>query len=99
MRLLDLVQQDHRIRRPLDPLRQLTALLVADISRRRTDQLRDRMLLHELRHIEANQRLLRAEEELRQRARHLRLAYTSRPEEQERSDRPVRRFESRARTA
>src|ERR1700721_731804 len=49
VRLLDFVEQNDRVRRALHPLGELSALLVAHVARRRTDQLRDRMLLHELR--------------------------------------------------
>src|ERR1700723_1903529 len=54
------------------------------------------MLLHELRHVEADKRLLAAEEELRQRARHFRLADAGGTQEQEGSDGPVRGLEARA---
>src|ERR1700722_9683961 len=97
MRLLDLIEQHHTIRIALPPLRKLTALFIPDISRRRTDQLADRMLLHELRHIETDERLLRAEQKLRQSARHLRLTHAGRPKEQEAPDRPRRIFETRTR--
>ena len=60
MRLLDFVQQDDRVRCALHALGELFALLVAHISRRQTDHLRDRVL-HELGHVEAHQRLLTAE--------------------------------------
>ncbi len=52
MSLLDFVQQNDRIRRALHPLGQLAAFFVAYISGRRTDELGDRVLLHELRHVE-----------------------------------------------
>ena len=38
MRLLDLVEQDHAVRTPAHRFSQITALLVADIARRRADQ-------------------------------------------------------------
>src|SRR6185312_11072783 len=97
VRLLDFVQQDNRVGRPLDAFGELSALFVAHVSRRRTDQLADRVLLHEFRHVEANERLLAAEEELRQSARNFRLADAGRAQEQERSDGAVRRFEASAR--
>ena len=58
MRLLDFVEQDDRVRRTLDTLGELTTLLVAHVSRRRADEFGDRMLLHKLRHIEADERFL-----------------------------------------
>ncbi len=85
MRLLDFVEQDDRVRRALHALGELAAFFVAHVSRRRADQLRDRVLLHELRHIEADQRLLAAEHELRQGARDFGLADAGRSEEQEAS--------------
>src|ERR1700721_1292889 len=54
MRLLDFIQQHHRIGSTLYPFGELAALFVSHVSRRRTDQLRNRMFLHELRHIETN---------------------------------------------
>jgi len=86
VRLLDLIKQNHRVGRTLDALGELAALLVAHVPRRRTDQLRDAVLFHVLRHIEADQRLVGAEEELRQAARHLRFAHAGRAQEQERTD-------------
>ena len=94
MRLFDFVEQDDRVGRTLDALGELTALLVAHVARRRTDELRDRVLLHELRHIEADQRLLAAEEEAGEGARHLRLADAGRSEEEERSDGAVGALEA-----
>ncbi len=45
MRLFDLVEQDDRVRPPPHGLGELAAFLVADVSRRRTDQPRDGVLL------------------------------------------------------
>src|SRR5207244_8478656 len=72
----------------------LPALFVAYVSRRRTDQLRNRVLLHELGHIEADQSLLDAEHELRERARYFGFADAGRTEKQERTDGPVRAFQA-----
>ncbi len=83
MRLFDFVQQNHGVGRTLHPLSELAAFFVANISRRRADQLADGVLLHELGHIEANQRLFAAKQELRQRARDFRFAHTGWSEEQE----------------
>ena len=87
MRLLDFVEQDDRIGVALHALGKLAALFVAHISGRRTDQLRNRMLLHVLGHVEANQALFAAEQECRQRARHFGLAHAGGSQEQERSGR------------
>src|SRR5205823_13458066 len=58
MRLLDFVEQHYRVRSALHALGNLSALFVAYVPRRRPDQLRNRLLLHELRHIEPDQTLL-----------------------------------------
>ena len=55
MRLLDLVEQQHAMRMLVDAVGQQPALVEADIARRRADQPRDRVLLHVLRHVEAQQ--------------------------------------------
>mmetsp|Transcript_892 Transcript_892/g.2439 ORF Transcript_892/g.2439 Transcript_892/m.2439 type:complete len:305 (+) Transcript_892:699-1613(+) len=49
--LLDLVHQDHRVRRATHRLRQLAARLVADVPRRRPCEPRDGVRLHVLRHV------------------------------------------------
>src|SRR5437870_12656015 len=61
MRLLDFVEQHYRVRCALHALGKLSALFVAYVSRWRTDQLRKRVLLHEVVHIEADQSLLDAD--------------------------------------
>ena len=55
MRLLDLVEQQHAVRMLVDAVGQQAALVEADVARRRADQPRDRVLLHVLRHVEAQQ--------------------------------------------
>src|SRR5208283_3417429 len=86
MGFFDLVEQDDGVGRTLDALGELAALLVADVSRRRSDQLADGVLLHELRHIEADEGLVRAEEEVRKGARHLGFADAGGAEEEEAAD-------------
>src|SRR5438105_18601 len=98
MRLLDFIEQNNGVRVPLYAFGQLPAFLVADVARRRSDQLRHGMLFHELRHIEADQRFLTAEEELSQRPRHFRLSDAGWSQEKERTRRPVWRLQARART-
>ena len=46
VRLLDLVEQKHRVRVLVDGVGQQAALVEADIARRRADQARDRVPLH-----------------------------------------------------
>ena len=97
MRLLDLVQQDHAVRLAADRLGQVAALLVADVARRRADEPRDRMPLLELRHVDADQMLLRVEQEFGERLAQLGLADARRAEEQERAVGAVRIGQARAR--
>src|SRR6185295_10510714 len=97
MRFFDFIQQDDGIRIAFHTLRQLPTFLVPDVSRRRTNQLRYGVLFHELRHIEAEQCLLAAEQELSERTSHFRLAYTRRAQEEERSRRAVGRLEAGSR--
>ena len=56
--LLDLVEQDDRVRAPAHGLGELAALLVADVAGRRADEPRDGVLLHVLRHVDADHRVL-----------------------------------------
>ena len=90
VRLLDLVEQDHLVGAAAHRLGERAALLVADVARRRADEPRDRVLLHVLAHVDANQRALVVEQERGQRLRQLGLADARRAEEHERADRPVR---------
>ncbi len=86
MRLLDLVEEgDHRIGAPPHGLRQLTALLIADIARRRADETGDGELLPVLAHVDAHHRLLVVEQERGERFGQLGLADAGRPQEQERT--------------
>jgi hypothetical protein len=92
--LLDLVQQQHRVRLLGDGLGQQAALVEADVARRRTDQARHGVTLHVLRHVEAHQ--LDAEDE-GQLLGHLGLADAGRTGEQEGADRLVLLAEAGAR--
>ncbi len=74
VRLLDLVEQDDGERTPAHLLGELAAFLVADITGRRSEQPRDRVLLHVLAHVELDERILVAEQELGQRLGQFRLA-------------------------
>ena len=99
MRLLDLVEQHHRVRAAAHRLGELAALLVADVARRRADQPRDGVLLHVLRHVDAHHRLLVVEQELGERARRLGLSHARGAEEDERADGPIRILQPGARAA
>src|SRR3954463_12229633 len=97
--LLDLVEQQHGVRLAAPGLGQLAALVVADVARRRADQARDGVLLHVLRHVDADHRVLVAEEELGERARQLLLAPAGGAKEEEGAGRPLRVLQAGARAA
>src|SRR5207244_1696824 len=80
-------------------LGQAAAFLIADIARWGADEARDRVLLHELRHVDAHHRTLVVEQEFGERLGELGLADAGRPEEQERAHRPVRILQPGARPA
>src|SRR5215475_5636822 len=98
VRLLDFVEQDHAVRSALYTFGKLTTLFVADISRRRANQLRDRVLLHKLGHIEADKSFFGAEHKLRQRAGDFGFADAGRSKEQEGADGTVRVLQASTRT-
>ena len=90
MGLLDLVEEHDRVRLAADGLGELAALVVADVARRRADEPGHRVLLHVLRHVDLDHRVLVAEQELGERARQLRLPDARGAEEDERAGRPLR---------
>ena len=81
--LLDLVEQQHRVGMLVDLLSEQPALVEADISRWRTNQARDRVSLHVLRHVESDELHAQDAGEL---ACHLGLADPGRTGEQEGGD-------------
>ena len=89
MRLLDLVEQHHRVRLATDRLGELAALLVADVAGRRADQPAHGVPLLVLAHVDADHGLLGVEERRGQRLGELGLADARRAEEDERADRPA----------
>ena len=97
--LLDLVEQDDGVGPAADRLGELAALVVPHVARGRADEARHRVLLHVLRHVDAHHRVLRVEEELRQRARQLGLADAGRAHEEEGADRAVGVLQPGARAA
>ncbi len=99
MSFFDFIKHDDRVRSAANGLSQLAGFLVADVTRRRTDETRHRMALHELRHIELHQRILTAKEEFRQRFGELRLANPGRSQENKGPDRSSRVFEASSRAA
>ncbi len=94
VRLLDLVEQQHRMRLLADRLGEQAALVEADIARRRADQAADRVALHVLAHVEADQ--LDAQD-VGQLLGDLGLADAGRAAEQEGADRLVGPAQARAR--
>src|SRR5579872_2691787 len=98
MRFLDLVEQHDAIRTAPHGFCELPAFFIADISRGRADESRDGVLLHILRHVDANHRLGIVEEKFCDAARDFGLAYARRSEEQERTDGTLRILEPGTRT-
>ena len=90
MRLFDLIEQHDGVRFAAHGLGKLTALVVADVSGRRTDETRDGEFLHVLGHVDAHHAALIVKQALGQRLGQFRLADARRAEEQERADRAVR---------
>ena len=83
VRLFDLVEEDDGVRAAADLLRELAGLVIADVARGRADHARDGELLHELRHIEPDERLGRVEELVGEALNELRLADAGAADEQE----------------
>src|SRR5580698_8992636 len=90
MCFFDLVEQYDGVRTATHGFGELAAFFITDVSRRRTDQTADRILLHVLRHIDADHRLFVVEHERRHAARYLSLADTRRAKKDERTDRAAR---------
>ena len=83
MRLLDLIEQQHRMRFLGHRLGQQSTLVKSDIARRSSDQAGNRMPFHVLRHVKANQFYAQDEREL---LRDLGFANSGRAREQERAN-------------
>mmetsp|Transcript_1492 Transcript_1492/g.3233 ORF Transcript_1492/g.3233 Transcript_1492/m.3233 type:complete len:249 (+) Transcript_1492:664-1410(+) len=83
MGLLHLIEKHDGIRLPSNGIGKLTTLVVSDISWRCTNQPRHSMLLHKLRHINANEGFFRIKHEIRQRFAKLRLSDAGRSKEDE----------------
>src|SRR5579862_5467330 len=99
MRLLDLVQENHGVWPSAHRLGKLAAFFVTDVSRRRADEAAHRVLLHVLRHVDADHRFLVVEEERGDAARDLRFSDAGRTQEDERADRTVWILQPRTRAA
>ena len=97
--LLDLVEEDDGVRLAAHGLGELAALVVADVAGGRADEPGHGVLLHVLRHVDLDHRVLVAEEELGERARQLGLPDARGAEEDERAGRALRVLDARARAA
>ena len=86
--LFHLIEQHHLIGPPPHRFGQHAALIIADIARRRADQPRDRVFLHEFRHVDADHRVFIVEKIGGDRFGQLGLADAGGPEEQEAAQRP-----------
>ena len=83
MRLLDLVEQNDRVRTAADLLGQLTGFIVADVSRRGTDQAGNCVLFHIFGHVETHECIRRVEQVESKLLDQLGLADAGRADEQE----------------
>ena len=96
VRLFYLVKQQHRVRPVAHQLGEGSALLVADIARRRADDFADAVLLHILRHVDADERLFVVKHKLGERFGELGLPHPGGPEEHKRGDGAVGVGDARA---
>ena len=96
VRLLDFVQQHDGVGLAAHLLGELSALLVADVARRRADESRDRVLLHILAHVDADDGVLRVEKVLGQHLGQVGLADAGGTEEDEGADGLVGVFQTGA---
>src|SRR5205823_5741361 len=98
MGLLYLVQKNDAIGTTPYLLRQLTTLIMTNVTRGATEQTRHSMWLHILRHIKTDQITLTTKQFSRQSLRQFGLTYTSRTKEQERTNRTFRILQTCTRT-
>src|SRR5580698_6969919 len=99
MSLLDLVEEYDGVGPAANCFGELTALVEADVSRRRTDEASDGVLLHVLGHVDAHHGLVVVEEELGECTRGFGFANAGGAKEDERADGPLGIRETRARAA
>ncbi|GBE30319.1 hypothetical protein BMS3Bbin04_01351 [bacterium BMS3Bbin04] len=96
MRLLDFIKQYDAVWFTTHTFGQLSAFVVTDISRRRSDEAADIKLLHVLAHIDANNCLLVTEQVFGKNICELCLSHAGRSEEDETPDRTIRILEAGA---
>jgi len=89
MRFLNFVEQHNRVRPAPDRFGKLTAFLVTNISRRRTDQSRHGVFLHVLTHVDPDHRVLVIEQKFGERAGQFRFADTGGSEKNEGTKRTI----------
>ena len=99
MGFFELVEEQHRIGIAADPLGEVPPFLVSHVARRRTDETGNGMPFHVLAHVKTQQGLFRSQQELGERARHLRLAHSGRTQEEEHAAGPLGTLEPGARPA
>jgi len=87
MCLFDFVQQDDRVGFAPNGFGELAAFFVADVARGGADEARDGELFHVFRHVDADHRVLFAEQDFGDRARQLRLSHAGGTEEYKGTDR------------
>lgn len=88
--LLDLIEEDDAVWLPPHRFGQLPSLVVADVSRRGSDEPRDRVGFHVFAHIDPDEGVLVIEELFGESLGGLGLSDSGRSEEEEASDRPFR---------
>ena len=81
----NLVHQDDRIRFAPDQFGEVAALDIAHVARGGTNEFADRVLLHELAHVDANQVVFAVKQKASQGFAQFGFAHTGGPQEQERS--------------
>ena len=89
MGLFDLIQQQQGIGLTTHSFRQIAALFIAYVPGGRTNHPGHRVLLHELRHINAHHRVVTIEQKVRQRFTQLSLADPCWPQKEERAVGPL----------
>ena len=94
MSLFDFIQQNNAIWMTTNSLRQLTTLIIAHISRRRTNQTRYRVFLHVLTHINTNHAAFIIKESLCQSLGQLSFTNTGRAKEDKGTDWTLRSLDT-----
>src|SRR5262249_32490584 len=99
MCLLDFIEEHNGVRTAAHLLGELAAFFVANVSRGRSDQAGDRVLLHVFGHVDANHGVLIVKQKFSQSAGEFSFADTSRAEEDEAANWPFGVAKSSARAA